>query len=154
MLYSGYTKSSGSASPGSRRMRFATPEILLTRKPPKKGGATQGRHFAIITRLVHHENFAGWPRHFKNLFGIATGDRSGAPVTVALYCRSGKHRGAATALILQHVLRAEGWDCIELARLSSMNWGHWRCNGRCNARLDPERAPCACAQALATRRQI
>ena len=88
------------------------------------------------------------------MFANATSDHSGGQATVALYCRSGKHRSVAIALILKHVLRAEGWDCIELAHLSSRSWGQWCCNGRCNTCLDPARAQHAYAQALATWREI
>ena len=52
-------------------------------------------------------------------------------VGVALYCKSGKRRSVATALILRRILQMEQWLVPEVRHLSDKYWGRGCCHGRC-----------------------
>ena len=70
----------------------------------------------------------GLKRNFLRAVDQHDGD---GPLTLAVYCRSGKHRSVGTALVLYHILRAEGWSCTDLKHLSEKQWSRACCKGRC-----------------------
>jgi len=108
-----------------------------------------GHHYKIIARLAAHRNFPKWLAHLKKRFvhahearvaaRAAKGDASGVvpTVTVALYCRAGKHRSVAAAIILVHILNAEGWECSAPRHLSERRWSRYCCKGVCRECTDP-----------------
>lgn len=117
--------------------RFPDPDaMVLTRHT--------GVHHAIIARLVRHRNFPRWLGDVKRrLLALAIGRSSGlrgagagafvdsAPLRVAIYCKAGKHRSVAGAMILWYVLEQDGWDCVEPTHLSRARWGSFCCKGLC-----------------------
>ena len=98
-----------------------------------------GRHHRIITRLCEHRNFDGWLRHAKQVILRACQrkcaqvgmDRKAWCVTVALYCRSGKHRSVAGARIIEHILASAGFESVPVTHLSQSRWGSSMCKGMC-----------------------
>jgi len=97
-----------------------------------------GHHHGIITRICQHRNFSRWLSSVRNRLGAAAaaGAARGAAapaaplLTIAVYCRSGKHRSVAAALILQHGLRGAGWHCSDPKHLSERRWVSC-CKGQC-----------------------
>jgi hypothetical protein len=97
-----------------------------------------GHHHGIITRICQHRNFSRWLGDVRKRLGAAAAASAArgaagpaAPLlTIAVYCRSGKHRSVAAALILQHVLRREGWVCRDPQHLSEPRWSSC-CKGQC-----------------------
>jgi len=102
-----------------------------------------GRHHEIIARLCRHRNFPSWLAGVKRQFSRAVQADAGGrdqvqnPVTVAVYCRSGKHRSVAAAVILAHILRSQGWACPPLRHLSQPRWGRVCCQGLCEECQEP-----------------
>ena len=98
-----------------------------------------GRHHGIITRLCEHRNFDGWLWHAKQVILRACQrkcaqvgmDRKAWCVTVALYCRSGKHRSVAGARIIEHILASAGFESVPVTHLSQSRWGSSMCKGMC-----------------------
>lgn len=93
-----------------------------------------GLHPKIIMRICQHRNFRRWLTWVKSEFDKAYENRTAAAgetimVTIALYCRVGKHRSVATAVVLAYILAAEGWDC-HVKHLSMARWGK-SCWGEC-----------------------
>lgn len=81
--------------------------------------AHDGHHPDIMTRMVRHERFPQWFRDLRcNMERIARSLRGG-PLTVAIFCRSGRHRCVAGSLMLEHVAHKVGVpiDSIEHATL-------------------------------------
>merc|ERR1712060_987238 len=60
-----------------------------------------------------------------------------SPLVVAFYCRAGKHRSVACSVILEHIFRAEGWDCPAPKHLSSPKWSKGCCKGQCYECKEP-----------------
>jgi len=100
-----------------------------------------GCHHEIIARLVRHQNFRRWLAKLKADFdrsaAAARASAQGAgwgnlaDLGVALYCKSGKHRSVAGAIIMRHILLAEGWSCPDMRHLSQNFWGRRCCGGLC-----------------------
>jgi len=91
-----------------------------------------GHHPEITQRIMNHFNFRPWLRQVKHRFLIAASS-SCSDVGLALYCRSGKHRSVATALILRHILQMEQWRVAEVQHLSQEFWGRKVCDpDRCD----------------------
>lgn len=115
------------------RQNFPSDVILDARMFPDPDAALltrhSGRHHRIITRLCQHRNFPSWlnnaKRRFKEAF-MSVGKR-GSPspqsLSVAVYCRRGKHRSVAAACILHHIFESEGFECPQIKHLS---YAHWR----------------------------
>ena len=100
-----------------------------------------GHHPEIMQRIMNHKNFRTWLRQVKHRFLIAAENRfamtraangSCVDVGLALYCKSGKHRSVATALILRHILRMEQWGVAEVRHLSQKYWRGVCVPGRCD----------------------
>lgn len=95
-----------------------------------------GRNPEIMIRLCKHRNFERWlrdvKRHLKD--AIQRESSQGAPPTIkiAVYCRAGKHRSVAAALVLEFVLKQEGFECLETRHLSSRAWKSPNCRGLCD----------------------
>ncbi|CAJ1437244.1 unnamed protein product, partial [Effrenium voratum] len=87
-----------------------------------------GRHHLIISRLVQHRNFRVWlgiaKRRFREVVTRIErrGPRSEMKLSVAVYCRRGKHRSVAAACILHHIFQAEGFQCPDIKHLSYKHW--------------------------------
>jgi len=100
-----------------------------------------GYHHEIIARLVRHQNFRRWLAKLKADFdrsaSAARASAQGAggwhlaDLGVALYCKSGKHRSVAGAIIMRHILLEEGWSCPDMRHLSQNLWGRRCCGGLC-----------------------
>jgi len=103
-----------------------------------------GQHHDIITRICRHRNFPKWLGSVRSRLGAAAAASAArgaagpaAPLlTIAVYCRSGKHRSVAAALILQHVLRREGYECKDPTHLSETRWSNC-CDGQCQECQNP-----------------
>lgn len=104
-----------------------------------------GHNHVIIARIVRHRNFRRWLRGFSLKFFEACRDKAGSdtgsgdgPVAlaIAVYCKSGKHRSVATALILKRILTTEGWHCDAIRHLSEKRWER-SCRGRCEECTQP-----------------
>jgi len=120
-----------------------TVDVLVDARCFPDPGALQfckhtGHHHGIITRICQHRNFGRWLSSVRARLGAAAaaGAARGAAgpaaplLMIAVHCRSGKHRSVAAALILQHVLRRDGWHCSDPKHLSATRW--WSCcKGQC-----------------------
>lgn len=127
-----------------------------------------GHHPSIIGRICRHKNFRSWLQRVKDSWNdvLDTVDRAGAStsttatrssrsspgatsastrstplkrvVTLATYCRSGKHRSVATSEIFQHIFQAEGLRCRPTVHLSQQAQA-WRrmCGGKCIECTEP-----------------
>lgn len=94
-----------------------------------------GVHHEIIARLVRHRNFPRWFKGVKQQFLDLAG--ATASMSMAIYCKAGKHRSVAGATILEHCLREEGWDC-SLRHLSQTQWNKkYCCQGLCEECRNP-----------------
>lgn len=116
-----------------------------------------GVHHEIIKRICQHRNFESWLAWVKRQFtrahvsavraascdaavtsvSVLAGTPPAQSLTLAVYCRSGKHRSVAAATILSHVLRAQGWACPPPRHLSKARWGKFCCRGLCEECLNP-----------------
>jgi len=94
-----------------------------------------GHNHEIIARLVGHRNFQSWLGSVKVDFhqACAQGGNAGSDLqlTIAVYCRAGKHRSVAGAIVLQHILTQEGWECPMPRHLSQSRWSKACCKGNC-----------------------
>jgi hypothetical protein len=99
-----------------------------------------GNNPEVIRRIVRHDNFRRWLGALKADFRSAAQARSAqaevarsghVEVGVALFCRAGKHRSVACAIILAHILGAVGWSCLGPRHLSRGSWGRRCCLGQC-----------------------
>ena len=82
-----------------------------------------GTHPEIVARICNHRKFKLWLSKLKRQFALAIAQ--GGPdlkFTMAMYCRSGKHRSVAAAVIAKHILEYEGWRCSPLNHLSMRFW--------------------------------
>lgn len=130
-----------------QRRKFPSDVILDARMFPDPDAALltrhSGRHHLIITRLCQHRNFGWWLQHAKAQFRKALHRQEkrgigpmGPKISVAVYCRRGKHRSVAAACILKHIFLTEGFRCPEISHLS---YAHWRncCKMQCAECLQP-----------------
>lgn len=130
-----------------QRRKFPSDVILDARMFPDPDAALltrhSGRHHLIITRLCQHRNFGGWLQNAKSQFRQALHRQEkrgigpmGPKISVAVYCRRGKHRSVAAACILKHIFLTEGFRCPEISHLS---YAHWRncCKMQCAECLQP-----------------
>jgi len=111
--------------------------------PHKAGWGHTGHHPAIIARLCNHRNFNVWLQIVKRMINDAYNPLAhNTPLKVAMACNKGRHRSVAATLILQHILRHDGWIVVEVRHLSSNTWGRRGiCNGgrgECRECKDPE----------------
>ncbi|CAE8736425.1 unnamed protein product [Polarella glacialis] len=127
-----------------------------------------GRHHLIISRICQHRNFRKWLTEAKRRFMKACDSRlaklgmdcmdsssDGIQVTVATYCRAGKHRSVATAGILTYIFREEGFLCGETRHLSYKAWGKNCCKGNCQeCQHPPDELEVTLENALQLWRQI
>ena len=65
-----------------------------------------GQHPEIIRRIVEHSQFRPWLKSVKTAVATAATNRCTTEITIAIFCRSGKHRSVACSLILQDLLSA------------------------------------------------
>ena len=101
-----------------------------------------GHRHQIISRIISDRRFYRWLFGMHRKFYKARDDklmnnegRGEGPIhiTVAVYCRSGKHRSVAAAMVLRHIFQAEGWSREEVpTHLSRTQWGNKCCKGNCN----------------------
>ena len=92
-----------------------------------------GMHPAIISRLVATKEFPLWAGAARGQILEAVHeherDRLQGPVTVLVFCRSGKHRAVAAAAIIKHAsITVDGLNCLPVIHL-----GRSRCSLRCVA---------------------
>ena len=86
--------------------------------------------------------FRRWLSGMRRMLHEALGDKltnnesrgEGAiHIKAAAYCKSGKHRSVAAAMVLRHIFQAEGWSCEEEpTHLSRAQWGNECCKGNCD----------------------
>lgn len=129
------------------RRKFPSDVILDARMFPDPDAALltrhSGRHHLIITRLCQHRNFGWWLQNAKAQFRKAlhrqerrgTGPM-GPKISVAVYCRRGKHRSVAAACILKHIFLMDGFRCPEISHLSYVHWRNC-CKMQCAECLQP-----------------
>ena len=79
-----------------------------------------GRHYKIVANLICHPNFAKWLKDVKKDFQDEL-EKTAGDISVAIYCRRGKHRSVAATVILRHILESEGYECEEW-HLSNRRW--------------------------------
>ena len=79
-----------------------------------------GRHHQIVGGLCHHRNFWYWLRDVKISFQEQL-EKSG-DISVAIYCKRGKHRSVAAAVILRHIFQSEGYQCSKVWHMSYKQW--------------------------------
>eukprot|EP00927_Polykrikos_kofoidii_P051760 TRINITY_DN45556_c0_g1_i1.p1 TRINITY_DN45556_c0_g1~~TRINITY_DN45556_c0_g1_i1.p1 ORF type:complete len:558 (-),score=101.37 TRINITY_DN45556_c0_g1_i1:107-1780(-) len=103
-----------------------------------------GMHPDIIARIVQHQRFGKWLHDLKSNVTWALEEankkvQSKMPLLrVAIYCKAGRHRSVAGAIILRHILHAEGWQCNRpLRHLSQKDWPKGMCKGNCDACRSP-----------------
>ena len=79
-----------------------------------------GRHYEMIERMVTHENFRTWIRDAHRTFTkVFFNWRGGPMLSAVVFCRSGRHRGVAAAVILEHVLsQVERWKFLPTIHMS------------------------------------
>ena len=92
-----------------------------------------GMHPVIISRLVAAKEFPLWAGAARGqILEAVRGrerDRLRGPVTVLVFCRSGKHRAVAAAAIIKHAsITVDGLNCLPVIHL-----GRSRCSLRCVA---------------------
>eukprot|EP00438_Fugacium_kawagutii_P003148 Skav218928 [mRNA] locus=scaffold678:25654:27015:+ [translate_table: standard] len=92
-----------------------------------------GRHHQIVGGLVSHRNFWYWLKEVKGRFQKHVEKKSSSDITVAIYCKRGKHRSVAAAMILQHIFQSEGHDC----KASHMSYQQWCCYVDCPVCCNP-----------------
>ncbi|CAK0905105.1 unnamed protein product [Prorocentrum cordatum] len=101
---------------------------------PDASGLTNhtGHNYKIISGGGPIDPLREWLHGLKRMFLRACDQHAGdGPLTLATYCRSGKHRSVGTALVLVHILREEGWYCWPPRHLSEKRWSRACCKGRC-----------------------
>eukprot|EP00930_Biecheleria_cincta_P030802 TRINITY_DN21348_c0_g1_i1.p1 TRINITY_DN21348_c0_g1~~TRINITY_DN21348_c0_g1_i1.p1 ORF type:complete len:589 (-),score=109.82 TRINITY_DN21348_c0_g1_i1:127-1893(-) len=104
-----------------------------------------GRHYKIVQRLCQHRNFPSWLQSVALKFRKVQEARRNSTckdnwtksITIAVYCRAGKHRSVAAAGILKHIFEATGYRCPEARHLSYDKWGRNCCKGQCKECLEP-----------------
>lgn len=92
-----------------------------------------GRHHQIVGSLCHHRNFWYWLRDVKRRFQKEL-EKSG-DISVAIYCKRGKHRSVAAAVILRHIFQSEGYQCSNAWHMSYKQWSfccYLDCDVCCN----------------------
>ena len=95
-----------------------------------------GRHHKIVQGLFAHPFFRVWLQNAKRQIQYKLSVTGLEQITLAIYCRHGKHRSVAAALILGHILQAEGFDCCT-EHLASQ---HWPCTVGCRVCANPPAA--------------
>ena len=90
-----------------------------------------GMHPEIISRLVATNVFPLWAGEARGQIHEAVHeherDRLQGPVTVLVFCRSGKHRAIAAAEVIRHAaITVDGLNCPPVIHL-----GRSRCNWHC-----------------------
>ena len=88
----------------------------------KYGFYHYGKNPHIICRICKNRKFPQWIRGLKWHVYAATNNLQQPLVTIALYCKKGKHRSVACAYIVQRIFREMGWSCPEPKHLSRQNW--------------------------------
>lgn len=103
-----------------------------------------GTHPETMRKMSEMRNFPRWLQHLaEDIRGQLKRQRLAEgtvrEVRVAFYCRSGRHRSVAGCRFLEHIARAEGWEC-RVRHLSQMQWSK-TCKGRCEEceGVDPDR---------------
>merc|ERR1712194_233125 len=91
-------------------------DLLLFRDPaagPLKDH--DGRNPEIMIRLVHHEGFADWLRDARQEFEHKREQLASEPwrrskgISIGFFCKAGRHRSVAGALLFQHIAQQEGY---------------------------------------------
>ena len=91
-----------------------------------------GRHYQIVGNLFCHRNFWYWLKDAKARFRREL-EKSPGDISVAIYCRRGKHRSVAATVILRHILESEGFECYEW----HMSQAQWCCKLDCDVCSNP-----------------
>lgn len=86
-----------------------------------------GRSPEIIRRICDNSNFFRWLVDLKRAFEKARAAAQPAQnglveMTIAFYCKKGKHRSVACSYICCEIFRREGWLCGEPKHLSRKGW--------------------------------
>ena len=84
----------------------------------------------IIVGVVRHRNFAEWLRHVKRrvLQEEITMNRHGDMLALCTYCKSGRHRSVACAVIMEYILSNLGYTVTTATHLASHKWQQRTCN--------------------------
>ena len=79
-----------------------------------------GRHYEIIEIMVAYQAFGSCMQNAHRTFThIFTGWSGITLLQAVVFCRSGRHRGVAAAVILEHVLsRVERWKFLPTTHMS------------------------------------
>ena len=80
-----------------------------------------GRHHRIVEGLLAHPFFRVWLQSAKRRFQRRLLVAPSEQMTLGIYCRRGKHRSVAAALVLGYILQTEGFDCWT-EHLASQYW--------------------------------
>ena len=86
-----------------------------------------GIHPENLRGMVQHRAFSGWIRHLRD--DVMEAFRDAAELSLAFYCKSGRHRSVAAARFMQHFAEFEGWS-VQVEHLSRFGWGR-TCSGLC-----------------------
>lgn len=134
-----------------KRQGLPDVDMIIDARPfpdPDAGLLTHhvGIHHGIIARVVKHNNFLWFLKSVKREWTRALRRRrddqvlySGSPplLSIAIYCKAGKHRSVAVAVVLRHILsNAEGCVCCEPKHLSAKWWARC-CGGECSECTQP-----------------
>jgi len=89
-----------------------------------------GQHPEILSGIFAGWNFHGWLKVFG--YSLRKTLEGSDEVSVAFYCKSGKHRSVAASFFCKHIVESEGWTCAHLQHLSSANGWSNCCKGTCD----------------------
>ena len=84
-----------------------------------------GRHHKIVKSFMANKHFKPWLKNAKEC--IMRRLKEDKSLTIATFCRRGKHRSVAGVQILKYLLEAEGFEC----EVSHLNLNDWCCNLSC-----------------------
>ena len=84
----------------------------------------------IILGVVRHRNFMEWLRDVKRrvLQEEITMNRHGDMLALCTYCKSGRHRSVACAVIMEYILSNLGYTVTTATHLAGHRWQRRTCN--------------------------
>ena len=97
----------------------------------KKGGACSGHHPEIMAGVCHHHCFRGWLQAMKEKIRLWQPTTYGEPLIIAVYCKRGRHRSVAAALLLQSILVSAEFYAVSAEHASMHYWSRSMCKGTC-----------------------
>jgi hypothetical protein len=84
----------------------------------------------IIAGVVNHRGFAEWLRRVKRRVRAEETQMGlqGDVLALCTYCKSGRHRSVACAVILEYILRQSGYTMTWNTHLAGHKWARRTCN--------------------------